>query len=265
MKGNLFYVYVLRHPDGVPLYVGKGCGDRAKRHLSRSHSQFVNRIISKIRRDGGEPILDFIFETADESAAHAKEIEVIGIYGRRNNGTGCLANLTDGGEGQSGRICSDTTKKKIGAKSAGRECSVEARAKISKAHKGRKHTVEAVEAYRAAAIARATPEYRAEQAERTKVQWTPERRAKQSARLKAKWADQPFRDNISEKNSIAAKAQWADPVKRDRCVASKTHYSDAEWLAAQSARTKEQWANPAFRELRSNSAKAQWLRQKELI
>ena len=221
MENNVFYVYVLRHPDGVPLSVGKGCGARAKRHLSRSHSQFVNRIISKIRRDGGDPVVDFVFETDDERAAHVREIELIGFYGRRNNGTGCLANLTDGGEGQSGRVCSDETRKKIGAKSADRECTIETRAKISKAHKGRKHTSDAVEAYRIAAIARATPEYRAAQAERTKVQWTPERKAKQSASMRARWDEKSFRDNISEKNSIAAKLQWADADYREKWMASR--------------------------------------------
>lgn len=260
MKNRSLYVYVLRHPNGVPFYVGKGLARRAKQHLTQSHNQFVNRIISKIRRSGCEPMVEFVFETVDESLVNAKEVELIGFYGRRNNGTGCLANLTDGGEGQSGRICSDETKRKIGEKSSGRSPTEETRLKISKAHKGRKHTVEAVEAYRAAAFARATPEYRAAQAERTKAQWTPERKAAYAAKRKGCVVSEETREKIR----LAAKAQWADPIKRDKCVASRSHYSDPEWIAEQSARTKEQWVNPAFRELRSNSAKAQWARQKEL-
>jgi hypothetical protein len=45
----------------------------------------------------------------------AKEIEkdLISLYGRRNLNTGCLVNLTDGGEGQVKRKMSEATKKKI--------------------------------------------------------------------------------------------------------------------------------------------------------
>ena len=160
-----------------------------------------------------------------------------------------------------GRIVSDETRKRQSDALTGRKMpspTEETRVKISKAHKGRKHTVEAVEAYRAAAFARATPEYRAAQAERTKVQWTPERKAAQSAKRKGCVVSEATREKIR----LAAKAQWADPIKRDKCVASRSHYSDPEWIAEQSARTKEQWADPKFRELRSKSAKAQWAKLK---
>lgn len=41
------------------------------------------------------------------------EKDLISYYGRKNNNTGVLANLTDGGEGQYGRIVSEKTKQKI--------------------------------------------------------------------------------------------------------------------------------------------------------
>ena len=37
---------------------------------------------------------------------------VIAFYGRINNDTGCLANLTDGGEGMSGWVPSEETRQK---------------------------------------------------------------------------------------------------------------------------------------------------------
>lgn len=41
------------------------------------------------------------------------EKELISYYGRKNNNTGVLANLTDGGEGQVGRVVSEKTRTKI--------------------------------------------------------------------------------------------------------------------------------------------------------
>lgn len=218
----MFYVYLLTDENGIPFYVGKGKGNRSRRHFHKSHSKFIRRIVEKIKRSGKSPISKIIFESMDEQEIFAKECQLIKSLGRRNNKTGVLANLTDGGEGQSGRILSVETKLKIGEKSKGRRPSAEARQKISLAHKGRKHTQEARRSFQKSAIARATPDYCAKQAERTRATWTPERRAKQSEWIKNRWQSDPaYRDRVATANSENAKRQWRDPVLRERVVTAR--------------------------------------------
>jgi hypothetical protein len=128
---DLFYTYIWRDPAGVPFYVGKGKRKRA--WVTKNRSPAFNEIHSM----GGCSV-----EIADlfmhESQAHAHEMELIELYGRRDNGTGTLVNLTDGGEGSIGWVPSDETRAKIAKAAIGRMPSKEHRAKISEANRGRK-------------------------------------------------------------------------------------------------------------------------------
>jgi hypothetical protein len=81
-----FYVYLWLREDGTPYYVGKGIGDRAFRnsgHVVHKPVDFDRILI--LPRD-------------TEAKALASEIELIGNWGRKDAGTGCLRNHTDGGE-----------------------------------------------------------------------------------------------------------------------------------------------------------------------
>jgi len=97
------------------MYVGKGCGGRFKIHINRATNlRFKNRLIA-LKLLELEPILDITyFSTEDE--ALSEEQRLIKLYGRRDLDTGSLYNMTDGGEGASGRILSETTKERIGNK-----------------------------------------------------------------------------------------------------------------------------------------------------
>lgn len=105
------HVYMYRSPiDGVPIYVGKGWGDRAWQHLeiaARNPEQHSNkrfaRTLAKWLREGHriEPSIVQVFETHEEALDH--EVELIRLYGRSDIKTGTLFNLTDGGEGTAGR------------------------------------------------------------------------------------------------------------------------------------------------------------------
>lgn len=136
-----FYVYAWQYPDGRTFYVGKGEGRREK---SLGRSRFFKRIVAKIRRSGGEPRVVRLQDGLREDDAFRLERSYIKLFGRRNIGTGVLANLTDGGEGLSGAIFSDATRAKLSAAAKLRTYDDEFRAKLSAAHKGkqgRPHTV----------------------------------------------------------------------------------------------------------------------------
>jgi hypothetical protein len=86
-----FYAYLWLRRDGTPYYAGKGTGRRAftsKGHGGIHCPKDESRIL--------------IFERATEAEAFATEIELIANWGRKDIGTGCLRNRTNGGEGVSG-------------------------------------------------------------------------------------------------------------------------------------------------------------------
>ena len=61
--------------------------------------------------DAGE-VRILIQEFPTEADALAAEQFLISYYGRKDLGTGCLINMTDGGEGTSGRVHSEETRHK---------------------------------------------------------------------------------------------------------------------------------------------------------
>ena len=118
-----FYAYLLKRPDGTPFYAGKGKGRRCYVHLKPWHlKKDENRhkvhIIEKIRREGGEPIVEVLQKNLTEEDAFSLETQQIKLYGRTING-GLLCNMSDGGEGQSGFHHKEETKQKISAQGMG--------------------------------------------------------------------------------------------------------------------------------------------------
>jgi len=100
MTQNEYYVYLYLREDGTPYYVGKGQGNRA---------------FSLKRRISPPPKERIIIHTKNLSENDAFELEkkLITQYGRKDNDTGILRNLTDGGEGCSGMIHREDSKKKL--------------------------------------------------------------------------------------------------------------------------------------------------------
>lgn len=123
-----FYTYLWLRESGTPYYAGKGTGRRA--FSSSAHG--VHRPVDRVR------IL--IQEFPSEEDAFEAEKFLIAYYGRKDLGTGCLRNLTDGGEGTSNP--DEETRRKIREARAKQTFSDETRRKISISGKGRKYPPE---------------------------------------------------------------------------------------------------------------------------
>ena len=143
---NDFYTYAYLREDKTPYYIGKGKGNRSRVNCGRS-----------INKPPEDRIL-ILKKNLTEEEAFKHEIYMIAVLGRKDLGTGILRNRTNGGEGPSGRICTEETRKKfrklrhtIEAKkrmsdaNLGRIISPEHREKISRANLGRTLTAETKE------------------------------------------------------------------------------------------------------------------------
>lgn len=130
---NRFYVYALLDPRKPgeyrygeysfkyePFYVGKGHGNRCKIHVyeasknqSKCNHHKCNKI-QKIKRETGKnPIIKKLYVNLVEHLSFEYEKSLIKTIGRYDLGNGPLVNMTDGGEGSSGVIVSEETKRKM--------------------------------------------------------------------------------------------------------------------------------------------------------
>jgi len=115
MKSD-FYVYIHRKKTNNEIYyVGKGRNKRAW-ILSQSAR---NPLWNKIHKKHGT-LVEIVLDNLTEFQAHSLEKELILFYGRRNINAGCLANMTDGGEGTSGYIASEDQRKRQSIKYTGK-------------------------------------------------------------------------------------------------------------------------------------------------
>jgi hypothetical protein len=128
-----FYSYLWLRKDGSPYYAGKGSAKRA--FVRGSHNVPPPKDFSRI----------LVFSMASEADAIESEIALIELFGRKDIGTGCLRNFTDGGDGISGLRHSVLSRRKMSAAkkgrpswNKGRELSAEHRKALSEAQKKRK-------------------------------------------------------------------------------------------------------------------------------
>jgi len=111
--------YVYRHirlDKNEPFYIGVGTDENAKNAYYRPRIRSDrNDIWKKITRKT-EYEIEILIEGLTRDQAFEKEREFIKLYGRINNKTGCLANMTDGGEGATCTIISTSHRKAISEK-----------------------------------------------------------------------------------------------------------------------------------------------------
>jgi len=170
-----------------------------------------------------------VFETENEKEAFTKEVELIQLYGRRDLNTGTLFNRTDGGEGASGYIKSDTEKQIDINNSLLNWQDPKYRAKVVDAQK----------------FVQGTPEARAMKAENSVATWTdPVVRTKRQMGIKKGRST----DVSKAKTSKQAKAQWANPEYAAKQTANNQEIANrAEVKAAKAAASKALWADPVWK------------------
>lgn len=105
-----YYAYIFKDPDGTPFYVGKGYGRRI-RYLRGRNKQVLGHI--RNLEDAGLKYLVQKIDVKSEEEAFAIEKNLITKYGRKDTGSGCLLNHTDGGEGMSGYIWTEEQRIKL--------------------------------------------------------------------------------------------------------------------------------------------------------
>jgi hypothetical protein len=107
---TVFYVYILFDWLGVPRYVGKGRGNRWINHERRSSANWMkDEFVERTWMILGDIPKVKVSEQLSEHDAFAIELALIKAIGRFPNGP--LVNMTDGGEGPSGRRCSTATRR----------------------------------------------------------------------------------------------------------------------------------------------------------
>ena len=150
---NKYYVYAYLREDLTPYYIGKGSGNRA----------WVTARVTPKPTDVSR--IQILHDNLTEEEALDLETKLISKYGRKDLGTGILRNLTNGGDGVSGRITnfseewkaklrkpkqmseagraalSDFAKKRV-PWNKGKPMSEEQKKKLSEARKGATHSTE---------------------------------------------------------------------------------------------------------------------------
>ena len=125
-RAEMYYTYAYLREDKTPYYIGKGSANRIRQNNGRS----CNKPKDKSR-------IIFLKQNLTEEEAFIHEIYMIAIFGRKDLGTGILHNRTDGGEGSSGLVLSEATKKIMSEAKSGKSKTEEHRKKLSEANKGK--------------------------------------------------------------------------------------------------------------------------------
>lgn len=131
--------YVYRHirlDKNEPFYIGIGKLPNHKRAYEKiKRNEFWQNIVAKTDYE-----VEILFDNLSWEEAEKKEIEFIALYGKRDNGTGTLVNIADGGGGSKGFKHSENAKKKISIASKNmirKPISEETKEKIRKTLTGR--------------------------------------------------------------------------------------------------------------------------------
>lgn len=117
--GSYVYAYLRssssEHGEaGTPYYIGKGTHGRG--YYARA---FDTKHNINIPSDKNNVVI--LADTLQDNDSRQAEMLLIYLHGRIDTGTGCLRNLTDGGEGCAGRVVTEKTRAKISKSNMGKK------------------------------------------------------------------------------------------------------------------------------------------------
>jgi hypothetical protein len=196
-----FYIYFYLREDGTPYYIGKGKDKRAwAKHnvnIPKNDQQIV-----------------FVAWNLLEIGAFILERRFIRWYGRKDNDTGILRNMTDGGEGPSGFKHSEESKEKNRISNSGTNNPYYGVTGVAHFNHGRKNPK--------------VSEYQ------SKLPRTPESNQKRRNTLLSKkdqhhTKTQKYRDSVSGENNPMFGKKRLDLVKRNsrKCVSPSGEVFDS--------------------------------------
>ena len=129
IKKKIYYVYCLKRPDKrdpfdieswQPFYIGYGKNGRmfdhrqeAKRTKRCRENTIKVKIIHKTWDSKADIFEEIIIDNLSKVDAQEIEMFYIALYGRINKNTGCLSNLTDGGEYNGDRVVTPETRERM--------------------------------------------------------------------------------------------------------------------------------------------------------
>jgi hypothetical protein len=240
----MFYVYVYLDPlypakykienyefNYTPIYIGKGKGKRRLDHLKKTNNVIFTNKINYWKEHNIEPIIIVLCENLTEKIAWKLEKKLIKTIGRFDLKLGPLLNLTDGGDGPSGRIpwnkgkktgsyLTEEGRKKISEANLGKILSDDTKEKMRKANLGKILSDDTKEKLRLANLGHEGPhkgetgiwsqERIDEFSKRRKEWWTPEKRLEKSQNLIGKKLTEEHKKNLAIAMELARKPHSDD-------------------------------------------------------
>ena len=100
-RAEMYYTYAYLREDATPYYVGKGKGSRA-----------FKKGRNEIKPPKNKRRILILKQNLTEEEAFRHEIYMIDVFGRKDLGTGILHNRTNGGDGSSGVIVNEASRRK---------------------------------------------------------------------------------------------------------------------------------------------------------
>ena len=201
---NEFYTYAYLREDGTPYYIGKGTG---------------NRIYSTWRRlkpPKDKSRIIFLKQNLTEEEAFKHEIYMIAVFGRKDLGTGILRNLTNGGEGPSGMVHGEETRRKISEESKKGRASMTPEQRSEASRKAASsQTPEQRSQIAKKRQASKTQEQRSEAARKGRASMTPEQRSEAVRKGRANMT-QEQRSELSKKQSEGQRKRQASMTPEQR-------------------------------------------------
>jgi len=220
-----FYVYMYLNIDNIPIYIGKGTGQRKIQHLRNAKNtakktHFLNWIrkhLKEIKEDSD--VVIYKDNLTQEESLKLENLLITSI-GRRDKNEGPLLNKTDGGDGGTGRIVTekerewrrefsktlwnDERKKEWSEHLKGRVSSKETNEKISNSLKGRKLSEEVKNKISNSLIGKMAGKLNP----MFGVKLSDERKEQIGKSSKLMWADEKFRNKQNRKGLNNANSKY---------------------------------------------------------